>query len=46
MILYIARVHHSKLLEPLLYGNKNRLELVFLPPYSPELNLIEVLSGA
>ncbi|URZ02605.1 IS630 family transposase IS642 [Clostridium felsineum] len=45
MILDNARIHHAKLLEPFLYKNKNRLELVFLPPYSPELNLIEGLWG-
>ncbi|WP_238475849.1 IS630 family transposase [Clostridium manihotivorum] len=45
MILDNARIHHAKLLEPFLYENKNRLELVFLPPYSPELNLIEGLWG-
>jgi transposase len=45
MILDNARIHHAKLLEPFLYSNKTRLELVFLPPYSPELNLIEGLWG-
>lgn len=45
MILDNARIHHAKLLQPLLEENKNRLELVFLPPYSPELNLIEGLWG-
>jgi len=45
MILDNARIHHAKLLEPFLYANRARLELVFLPPYSPELNLIEGLWG-
>ena len=41
MILDNARIHHAKLLHPFLEENKDRLELVFLPRYSPELNLIE-----
>ncbi len=43
MILDNARIHHAKLLKPFLEEQKNRLELVFLPPYSPKLNLIEGL---
>src|SRR5690554_1679922 len=43
MILDNARIHHAKLIQPFLEKNKNRLELVFLPPYSPNLNLIEGL---
>ena len=34
MILDNAKVHHAKLLEPFLQENKDRLQLVFLPPYS------------
>ena len=45
MVLDNARIHHAKLLQPLLRENRDRLELVFLPPYSPELNLIEGLWG-
>jgi len=45
MILDNARIHHAKLLKPFLEENKDRLELKFLPPYSPELNLIEGLWG-
>lgn len=45
MILDNARIHHAKLLEPFLQENKERLQLVFLPPYSPKLNLIEGLWG-
>jgi transposase len=45
MVLDNARIHHAKLIQPLLQENKNRLELVFLPPYSPEFNLIEGLWG-
>lgn len=43
MILDHARIHHAKLIQPFLDEHKNRLKLVFLPPYSPELNLIEGL---
>jgi len=45
MILDNARIHRAKLIQPFLEENKHRLELVFLPPYSPELNLIEGLWG-
>ncbi|WP_267897299.1 IS630 family transposase [Peribacillus saganii] len=41
MILDNARIHHAKLIQPFLEENKARLQLVFLPPYSPELNLVE-----
>ena len=44
MILDNARIHHAKLLQDFLEENK-RLKLVFLPPYSPNLNLIEGLWG-
>ena len=44
MILDNARIHHAKMLEDLLEKNK-RLTLMFLPPYSPKLNLIEGLWG-
>ena len=40
-----ARIHHAKLLQPFLEANKEKLELVFLPPYSPQLNLVEGLWG-
>ncbi len=43
MILDNARIHHAKFIQPFLNENKDRLELVFLPPYSPDLNLIEGL---
>ncbi|WP_114297809.1 transposase [Anaerobacterium chartisolvens] len=33
----------KKLLEPFLQENEDRLKFVFLPPYSPKLNLIEGL---
>lgn len=43
MVLDNARIHHAKLLLPFLDLNKERLALMFLPPYSPSLNLIEGL---
>ena len=45
IVLDNARIHHAKLIQPFLEQNKNRLTLVFLPPYSPDLNLIEGLWG-
>lgn len=45
LILDNARIHHAKLLKPFLDEVKNKLELMFLPPYSPNLNLIEGLWG-
>ncbi len=45
MILDNAKIHHAKLLQSFLEENKERLELVFLPPYSPNLNKIEELWG-
>ena len=41
IVLDNARAHHTKELKPFLDSNKDRLELVFLPPYSPNLNPIE-----
>jgi len=41
MILDNSRIHHAKFIQPFLEENKDRLDLVFLPPYSPRLNLIE-----
>ncbi len=46
MILDNSKIHHAKLLKPFLEDVKDRLELMFLPPYSPELNLIEGLWGS
>ena len=45
MILDNTRIHHAKLLQDFLEENRERLELVFLPPYSPNLNKIEELWG-
>jgi len=41
MILDNVRYHHAKILKPFLEKNKSKLELIFLPPYSPDLNPIE-----
>ena len=43
IVLDNSRIHRAKILVEFLEENKERLELVFLPPYSPELNLIEGL---
>lgn len=45
IILDNAKIHHAKLIQPFLNKVKDRLELMFLPPYSPEMNLIEGLWG-
>jgi transposase len=44
MVLDNARIHHANLLKEFLASN-SRLSLMFLPPYSPKLNLIEGLWG-
>ena len=44
MILDNAKIHHAKLLNEFLDEN-TRLKLLFLPPYSPNLNKIEELWG-
>ena len=44
MVLDNARIHHAKLLNDFLAANP-RLTLMFLPPYSPKLNLMEGLWG-
>lgn len=44
-ILDNTKIHHVKLIQPFLEKNKSRLKLMFLPPYSPDLNLIEGLWG-
>ncbi len=41
IVLDNARAHHSKELKPFLKTNEERLELMFLPPYSPDLNPME-----
>jgi putative transposase len=44
MVLDNSRVHHALLLNDFLAANP-RLTLMFLPPYSPKLNIIEGLWG-
>lgn len=43
IVLDNARIHHATLIQPFLEDHRDQLELVFLPPYSPQLNLIEGL---
>lgn len=43
IILDNTRIHHAKLLKEFLEENRNCLELVYLSPYSPNLNKIEEL---
>ncbi|MNB86898.1 hypothetical protein D3C75_338580 [compost metagenome] len=41
MILDNARIHHVDLIQPFLKEHQAKLTLVYLPPYSPNLNMIE-----
>lgn len=41
VVLDNARWHHARYIQPWLAKNKRRIELLFLPPYSPHLNPIE-----
>jgi transposase len=41
MILDNVKFHHAKKLKPFLEQNKDKLKLIFLPPYSPDFNPIE-----
>jgi transposase len=43
LVLDNARYHHAKILQDWLSEVSNVLELFFLPPYSPDLNPIEIL---
>lgn len=43
LVLDNARIHHAKLLQAFLEEQKNRLTLVFLPPYSQQFNIVEGL---
>lgn len=45
MILDNAKIHHADLIQPFLEQHKAHFRLMFLPPYSPNLNLIEELWG-
>jgi putative transposase len=41
MVLDNVRYHHAKRLKPILARYNHRIELIFLPPYSPDLNPVE-----
>jgi putative transposase len=41
MVLDNVRYHHAKRIKPILERYKHRIELVFLPAYSPDLNPVE-----
>jgi len=41
LVLDNARAHRSKELKPFLEAHNDKLELMFLPPYSPDLNPME-----
>ena len=41
MVVDNVRYHHAKRLKPILEKYKHRLELVYLPAYSPDLNPVE-----
>ncbi|HDR5276893.1 TPA: IS630 family transposase [Bacillus thuringiensis] len=41
LVLDNTRYHHAKILKSFLRENNRRLILLFLPPYSPNLNMIE-----
>lgn len=41
MIVDNAKYHHAKVLQYFLKQNGSRLTLLFSPPYSPNLNLVE-----
>ena len=41
MILDNVRFHHAKKLKPFLEKHKNKLELIYLSPYSPDFNPTE-----
>jgi Transposase and inactivated derivatives len=43
LVLDNARYHHAKILQPWITAVSDILELFFLPPYSPDLNAIEML---
>jgi transposase len=43
LVLDNAKYHHAKVLQPWLSEVSDLLELFFLPPYSPDLNPIEML---
>lgn len=40
-----AKIHHAKVLQPFLHEREEQLTFVFLPPYSPNLNLVKRIWG-
>ena len=45
LVLDNLRVHHAKLVQSWVEEHKDRIELFFLPPYSPEYNPDELLNS-
>jgi hypothetical protein len=45
LILDNLRVHHSKVVKKWLKENEDKIEVFYLPSYSPELNLDELLNA-
>jgi len=41
MVLGNMHFHHAKRLKPILEKYKHKIVLIFLPPYSPDLNPVE-----
>jgi transposase len=41
LVLDNAKYHHARMLQPWLHAHRKVLTLMFLPPYSPELNPVE-----
>lgn len=41
VVLDNAKYHHANRLKPVLERYKDRIELIYLPPYSPDLNPVE-----
>jgi putative transposase len=41
MVLDNVRFHHAKRLKPIMERYRHKIELIFLPPYSPDLNPVE-----
>jgi len=41
LVLDNAKYHHARMLQPWLHAHRRVLTLMFLPPYSPELNPVE-----
>ncbi|MDR2065206.1 MAG: transposase [Prevotellaceae bacterium] len=41
MALDNVRFHHTKRLKPILERYRGSIELIFLPPYSPDMNPVE-----